>query len=281
MKGDLEDATETAERVKRSTLFTVAARSGFAVSGLLHILIGYLAIRIALGATGAQADLSGAVGGIAAQTGGQVMLWVAGAACSVLCLWHLANALLDHGPLKGRGRQRRKGGAGRALSSLAQGIAFALVAGTFVAFALGHGSNSSKSTSDWTAELMKLPWGPKIVIGLGGIVAIVGVVFVIRGLIRSFRKELSLPPAGPVRKFVTVLGMVGYVAKGIVLLLVGLLLVMSSLQAKPRESTGVDGALKALRAQPYGVYVLSFVGAGLICYGLYLMVKARYLDMRG
>lgn len=280
MKEELRDATDTAERVKRSPLFTAAARAGFVVSGLLHVLIGFVAIRIAFGATGTKADLSGAVALIAADPGGLVMLWVGGVACAVLCLWNLGNALFNHGPRKGGAGGHRKGGALHTLSSLAQVIAYALLAVTFIAFAFGHASSSSQSTSDWTAKLMKLPWGQTALIGLGGVIAIVGFGFMIRGLARAFRKQLILPHSGPVRTCVTVLGVAGYVAKGIVLLLVGLLFIMSSLGARPQQSTGLDGALKGLRAQPDGVYVLVFVGAGLICYGLYLMVKARYADMR-
>jgi hypothetical protein len=78
---------------------------------------------------------------------------------------------------------------------------------------------------------------------------------------------------------VTGLGVVGYVAEGVALFLVGLLFIIATVNAHPQESTGLDGGLKALREQPYGVYLLTAVGAGLICYGLYLMVKAKFARM--
>lgn len=77
----------------------------------------------------------------------------------------------------------------------------------------------------------------------------------------------------------TALGVTGYLAKGIVLLLTGLLVVVATLQAQPEESTGLDGGLKALRDQPFGIYLLGAVGAGLICYGLYMAVRARLAKM--
>ncbi len=78
---------------------------------------------------------------------------------------------------------------------------------------------------------------------------------------------------------VTVLGVVGYVAKGIALFLVGLLFIVTTLQARPEESTGLDGALRAVREQPYGVYLLTLVGAGLICYGFYQIAKSKFVRM--
>ena len=78
---------------------------------------------------------------------------------------------------------------------------------------------------------------------------------------------------------VTVLGVVGYAAKGIALLLVGLLVIMATVTAHPEESTGLDGGLKALRGQPFGMYMLAAIGAGLICYGIFMMVRAKLAKM--
>jgi hypothetical protein len=87
-------------------------------------------------------------------------------------------------------------------------------------------------------------------------------------------------PASPAaRNAVSVLGVAGYVAKGTVLLLTGLLIAIATLEAHPEESTGLDGALRALRDQPFGLYVLAAVGAGLICYGVYMVVRARLAKM--
>ena len=84
-----------------------------------------------------------------------------------------------------------------------------------------------------------------------------------------------MPAAPPARTAVTVLGVAGYVAKGTVLLLTGLLIAVATLQAHPEDSTGLDGGLRALRDQPFGIYLLAAVGAGLICYGVFMMVRAK------
>jgi hypothetical protein len=105
------------------------------------------------------------------------------------------------------------------------------------------------------------------------------VAYGIRGIRKSFEKYLRMPASPHAKQAVTLLGQAGYVAKGIVLLLTGLLIAIATLQAHPEKSTGLDGALRALRDQPFGVYVLTAVGAGLICYGVYMVVRARLAKM--
>jgi hypothetical protein len=49
----LDDASSsTATQVAQNSVFERFARGGYVVSGLLHLIIGYLAIRIALGVGG-------------------------------------------------------------------------------------------------------------------------------------------------------------------------------------------------------------------------------------
>ncbi len=66
----------------QNSVFERFARGGYVVSGLLHLIIGYLAIRIALGVGGGTADQSGALAALAAKPGGVVALWVAAARAS-------------------------------------------------------------------------------------------------------------------------------------------------------------------------------------------------------
>ena len=69
----------------------------------------------------------------------------------------------------------------------------------------------------------------------------------------------------------------GYAAKGVALLLVGLLVVIATVKAHPRNQR-VDGGLKALRQQPFGIYMLAAVGIGLICYNVEV-VRAKLAKM--
>ena len=275
MKRELKDAANAVEDASNSRALVIAARAGFAVSGLLHLLVGFVAIQLALGKAGqaGPADQAGAVAQLAAQPQGLLLLWAGFAACVALALWQTSNAVFDYGQLEARKK------VGKKLSAAGKALVFAVIALTFAASASGNSRISGQSTSDFTVSIIKAPGGAFLLIAIGAAIAIAGLVFVVLGVKGSFKKELRLPPSGTARSVVTGLGVVGYVAEGVALFLVGLLFIISTINADPRESTGLDGGLKALREQPYGVYMLTAVGAGLICYGLYLMVKAKFARM--
>jgi type IV secretory pathway VirB2 component (pilin) len=68
---------------------------------------------------------------------------------------------------------------------------------------------------------------------------------------------------------------VGYIAKGIALGVVAILIGVAALTHDASKSTGLDGALKALADLPLGMFALVLVGIGLVAYGLYCFVRAR------
>jgi hypothetical protein len=265
---ELKNVVEATEDVTNSRPLELVARAGFAVSGILHFLIGLVAIRLAMGGEG-EADVSGAVAQLADQPAGPALLWVSFAACIALALWQASDAIFDfeHLPAKKK--------LGKKLKAALQAVVYAGLALTLLSFANGAGKEHTTSTSDLTVSMIKAPGGYALLLALGAAVAITGIVYAVRGFRQSFAKYLRLPPSPRARTAVTVLGVAGYAAKGIALLLAGLLIIIATVTAHPEQSTGIDGGLKGLRDQPFGFVMLAAVGAGLICYGIYMMARAR------
>jgi hypothetical protein len=274
IKRELKQAATAAENVTNSRTLEILARAGFAASGILHLLVGAIAIRLAMGGSG-NADFSGAVAELATQPAGPFLLWSSFAACAALALWQVGDAIFDYNHLPTKEK------AGQKAKAALQAVVYAGLALTLMSFAMGTGSggDNQKTASDLTISVMQAPGGVAILVVLGAAVAVTGVVYGIRGLRKSFEKHLVMPANPRIRTAVRVLGVVGYVAKGAVLLLTGLLIVVATLQAHPEDSTGLDGGLRALRDQPLGVYLLAAVGAGLICYGVFMIVRARLAKM--
>ncbi|MDQ0921680.1 hypothetical protein QF038_000188 [Pseudarthrobacter sp. W1I19] len=274
IKRELKQAADAAENVTNSRTLELLARAGFAASGILHLLVGAIAIRLAMGGTG-NADFSGAVAELATQPAGPFLLWASFAACAALALWQASDAIFDYNHLQTKEK------VGKKAKAAAQALVYAGLALTLMSFARGTGSSgdNQQTASDFTAALMKAPGGVALLVLLGAGIAVTGVAYGVRGIRRSFEKQLAMPPSPAARKAVTGLGVTGYVAKGTVLLLTGLLIAIAAIEAHPEESTGLDGALRALRDQPLGLYILAAVGAGLICYGAYSIVRARLAKM--
>src|SRR6476620_5312991 len=88
------DTRTAAENVRDNDWFERVARGGYAASGVLHLLIALIVLRLALG-TGGNADQAGALATLAAQPGGAVMLWVAAAALATLGVWYLFETFVE------------------------------------------------------------------------------------------------------------------------------------------------------------------------------------------
>ena len=257
--------------VMNSKPLELLARGGFAVSGALHLLLGLIAFGVAAGSSG-NADVTGAVAALANQPAGPLLLWVSFAACTSLALWQAGNAIFDYDRLPSTNKAAKK------LKADAQAAAYTAMALMLFAFASGPDHDDGESTADLTVSLMNTPGGALFLVLIGAGVAILGVIYAVRGLRKSFRKYIKLPSSPAGHKAITILGIAGYVSKGIALFATGLSALIATVTVHP-EQAGLDAALRALREQSYGTYAVAAVGAGLACYGLYTIVRAHLAKM--
>lgn len=259
-----------ARAAQDSKAFRIAARAGYAVLGVVHIVIGVIAISIATGG-GGSADQGGAMEQIRQAPAGVFVLWLIVVGMTALAGWQIAEAVMERDP------DTKKKWAHRA-KFLGTAAAYLAIAATALVFALGGSSDSGQSTASFSAQLMSALAGVVLValVGLG--VLAIGVAFIIRGITKKFTEGLDLP-TGTARKGIVVFGMVGYIAKGIAVGVTGILFVVAALTNDPDAARGLDGALHALAALPFGVVILWVVGAGLVIYGVYCFARARYARM--
>ena len=243
------------------------ARAGFVTNGLIHILIGGIAVGLALGA-GGEADQSGALAALASLPGGEVVLWLAAIGLLGLGVWQALQTFLV------RDRDRSKLW-GRRLTEASKGIGYIAIGVVSLVYALGGRHHSSDTSQAVSARLLATPGGVFLVIALGLAVFGVGAFFIWRGTVRGFTRDLRLPRGNP-RRAVIVLGTVGYIANGIAVAIVGVLFVVAGIDTKPSQASGLDGALKALLALPAGPVILIVVGVGVIVFGIYFFAKARF-----
>ena len=249
--------TSTASRARNSKPLEIGARVGFAVNGLLHLLIGGIALGVAFGG-GGEADQGGALGELASNPVGQVVLWVIVVGLAALGLFSILTAVVDTGETKDR------------VKNAGKGVAYLAVGGTALTFALGGSSDSSQTTESLSAKLLETPGGVILLVVLGlGVIAI-GVYFVVKGAKKKFLDDIT----GRGRATV-VTGTIGYIAKGIAIGVVGILFIVAAFTADATKATGLDGALKSLAALPLGVLVLAAVAIGLIAFGIYSFLRAR------
>ncbi|GAA1059697.1 DUF1206 domain-containing protein [Agromyces bracchium] len=259
-----------ASAAQNSRAFEIAARVGFVVLGIVHIVIGGIAISVAQGA-GGEADQSGAMQQVASLPFGVLLLWIIALGLFALAIWQVTEAFLERDPDTKKKWGHRVKYVGTAIAYLSIGI-------TSLVYALGGSSDSDQSSQTLSAQILAAPGGVFLLVLVGLVILGVGIAFVYRGATQRFAKHLSLP-GDPVRKGILTLGTVGYVAKGIAIGVVGVLWIVASLTNDPEKAGGLDAALKSLAELPFGTVLLWLVGAGLIVYGAYCFARAKYARM--
>lgn len=253
---------------KNNGALRALARGGYAASGVLHLLLGWLAVRLALGAPAGSTDQQGALRELAAAPGGALLLWATAVGFAGLALWQLTEAVAGVPGTKAAQQVGARTKAG------AKAVLYGVLAGTAVRVATG--SSGGGSEEGVTADLMHAPAGRWLVALAGLVVVGVGVFHVVKGWRRSFLEDLRATGGGSVGSAVVRLGQVGYVAKGFALGVLGALFVTAAVTADPKKAGGLDDALHAIREQPFGTVLLVATGLGLAAYGVYSFARARY-----
>ncbi|MDJ1114723.1 DUF1206 domain-containing protein [Microbacterium dauci] len=265
----MSDSAKTAARAaKNSTAVRTLARVGFAASGIVHILIGIIAVSVATGGSGGDnADQSGALARLSEVPGGVFLLWAAAISLAALGVWHVLDAFLDR---TASGRDR----VSHIVKNVGKGVVYLTLAGTCTVFATGGSASSSGSTKSLTAQLLAAPGGVLAVAGIGLVMLGIAGYLVFKGATRRFERDLRMP-SGAAAKGVRVLGTVGYIARGLALAAVGVLFLVGAITHDPDRSTGLDGALRSFADLPFGKIILILIGAGWMAYGVYAFVRAR------
>jgi hypothetical protein len=263
-------ASGTARRASNSPVARALARAGLTARGILYILIGWIAILVALGQSSHEADQQGALQLLAGQPYGLVSLWLLGIGFAGYALWRLSEAVFG---VTGDGN-----GAGPRLKSLVRAVIYAFFAYlTFKVISGAGGGSQASRQQDLTAKVMHHPGGQWLVAIVGLAIVIAGLVLVLEGIRRKFLKYLRLSEMSPrTRRLVEWLGTIGTAARGAVFALAGVLVVEAAVAYKPAKAGGIDKALLTLRNQPFGEVLLFLAALGLIIFGIYGLCEARW-----
>jgi hypothetical protein len=255
--------------VAHSRPVRIAARVGIASNGVLHLLIGFLAVQVALG-SGGQADQNGALTTIASEPAGRAFLWVLVVGFAAVVLWRVVSAIWGFGYLD-RTKQVTK-----RVTSAGQAVVYAVLAVAAATTAV-QGRSSGGGGGQAGAGVLGLPGGQAL-LGLVGVGVVVGGgVLVYLGWTSGFTEDQDLGGADKrARRLNERTGQIGFIAKGIAIGVLGVLIVVAAWTFDPQKANGLDSALKALREQPFGVFLLIAVGVGIACYGVFCFFDARY-----
>jgi hypothetical protein len=263
--------TEQVARVAENPLVVLLGRIGLVGYGVVNVLLAWLIVRVAFGASEAEAEAGkgGAVQHIAETGWGAALLWVIGVGLLALAIWQLVEAIRRHA---------NETGVALRLVSAAEAAAYAVLGVSAVRAAAGRGSGgSNEEQADFTARVLEAPGGPAIVGTAGVLLAGVAALLAGKGVTRRFRADLDLTTASAgTRGLVTALGLVGYLTLGVAYGIVGALITSAAAGHDPEKATGLDTALSELARQPYGTGLLLVIAVGFACFGAFCFLDARF-----
>ncbi|MEV6834020.1 DUF1206 domain-containing protein [Streptomyces sp. NPDC051133] len=265
-----------ARRAADSTAVAVAARAGFAARGLIYVLVGVIALRIAFGDDGGgrQADRGGALGELAGRPFGSALLWIVGVALAGMALWRLSEAVVGGAGPDGSKPHKRAAALGRCVFYVF--VSFSVL--SYAAGDRGSGSGSSdRHTDDVTATALKWPGGQWLVGVVGAAVVIAGLWISVRAVRQRFREDLRTGAMSQrTERVVNLLGVTGGAARGVVFAAAGVFAVVAAVRHQPGRAKGMDDTLRSFRDLPAGPWLLALIALGLAAFGLFSWCTARW-----
>ncbi len=272
-------ASDRAEEAVRGTWGRRFARTGFIARGLIYGLVAALALLVAFGKRSKPEDQEGALQTVAQQPFGRFLLGVLAMGLAAFAFWCFARAILGEKLETNEDVNAFKRLGFAALGLLYGGLCVmsaAIVVGAVDESTSGGGKKETRATR----IALEQPLGRYVVIAVGLGIVVGGLVLVYFALTRKFRKELKEGQMGKTeRRWYTVLGVIGYLARGVVFALAGLFVARAAWQYDPQEAVGLDGALAKLAHADYGPLLLACTAAGLLAYALFCLVEARYREV--
>jgi hypothetical protein len=247
------------------------ARLGYIAKGVIYAVIGFLALREAVGAGGRSTDPSGAIHSIGTQPFGGVMLALLAVGLACYALWKVVQGVKDP---DGKGSDAH--GIVRRVAYVGSGALYGLLAYTAAQSILGA-EDTSEDAATASAMAFQPPLGPILVWLVGTVVVAVGLYQLYAAYEAKFRDDLRLHQMGETEeRWVIYAGRSGTAARAIAIGVAGAFLLLAAYQSDPSEARGLGAALETVQHQPLGPYMLGTIAIGLLVYSAFMFAIARY-----
>jgi Domain of Unknown Function (DUF1206) len=267
-------ADDVERSLRTSTGFDRTVRAGLVVYALLHLLVAGLSFQLVF--TGQRVTSKGALAQLAQNSWGVPAIVTLTTGFVALALWQLLAAVVGYRDLEARRRTLMRLGAASRVLTYAY-FAYA----TFEV--LVHRSQPASGTSprSASADLLAQPLGQLLLGAAGVVIFCVGLGLILFGVRGGFRSQLDAGASSDGRRYpIVILGYVGYCTKGAAFVVVGILVCWAGATGNARRTGGIDHSLEVLLGQAWGTAAVALFGAGLGCFGLYLVARARHLRRR-
>lgn len=258
------------ESTERKTIEKVA-QVGLIAKGIVYILIGFIAFFAAFNIgrnSGNKVSQASAFSFIEDLPAGNALLWALAAGLLCYSIWRIIQTF--------RKSEREEIKPAKRIRYFFSGLAYLLLTFSVVRFARHQGSNGGNQNQQMASDMMDKPFGSWLVIIGGLIFAAVGIYQVWYGLSEKYRKHVqSSNLHTSATSLLLTSGKIGYVARGVVWLLISYMLIQAGLNRNSSEA-GNTGEAFQLMENSMGPAIAGALGLGLVAYGIFSFIRARY-----
>jgi hypothetical protein len=281
LKKQVEEVGKQVDRAVRKAgpYIENIARFGIAARGVTYLLLGGLATLAAIGLRGRMASTGGMLEVLIGRPIGWIIFMGLAVGFGGFGFWQWVRAIRDPDRVG-----KDWPAIGKRLAWFWSGIVnFTMV---FLAIRIAMSGRSRDFSGDsnaqsWVKLAMQYPLGRWAVAGTGAGMIIYGISEIVCATRMDPNEMLHRSELSPrVRGWVCWIGRFGIMARGIVFALIGMFLMLAAWYQQPRVAKGQGGVLNVLEHQQYGPALLAVVAGGLIAYGGYALVLARYRRIR-
>ncbi len=266
-----------AEAESGSGWYAWLARTGLVAKGISFGIVGALAIKLAFGDGGKATSRQGALQALAHHSFGKVLLIILAFGFAAYAIWRFVQAFAERGDDDGAAKKW-----GKRAGYLGRGLVYAGLTFTTVKILTGSaGQQSQKQKAHkTTAAILGWPAGRWIVGAAGLCIVGAGLWNAYRGITKKFEERWRTGRmSNTERTWGGRAGVLGHLARGVVFTLIGIFITKAAVDYNAKEAIGLDGALQKLANESYGPWLLGVTAAGLLAYGVFCLVDARYRDV--
>lgn len=258
-------------------LIVITARVGYGARGFVYLSVGLLTLAAAAVHRGDAVGTKGAFGWLSDQPYGRMWLILLAFGLVAFAAWRLLQAICD-ADREGRswraiGKRTAQGFSGLGYLALAISVGQVIVRAYADVEQAGAVENREKA-----ALIMDLPFGAWLLTGVGLAILGIGAANIVRSVREDFTESLSC--SEKVCRRLTPIARAGYAARGMAYLPLGVIVALAGLRSQPHDVTSFGLALEALERQPTGSMILSVTAGGLVAFGAFSFVEARFRRIR-
>jgi len=250
------------------------SRFGIISKGVVYCILGLLAFLAAIGSGKQNPSKEGTFQLILDQPFGKILLALVAIGLVGYVVWRFIQAIKD---TEGKGNDAK--GIFKRIGFAFSGLIYAALAYLAATLAFGNQSSSGDGKKQLVQKLLDLSYG-EVILGIIGLIILGQAINQIyKAYSGKYKKKFHEEKMSSKESQVfTKVGIIGYVARAVVLGIIGYFVLRAAIESNSSEVRDTEGAFGFINSS-FGPIIFGIVALGLIAYGVFMFFMAKYREI--